>query len=100
MVQIFLGIRYVYGLNPYQPAKRLLELSRYRPGPRQYFRDDEIRWAEIWVPATDEHLWKRLSRGSGAQLQPGAELGAELEPGSPPPPEPSPTADTAPGPTV
>lgn len=87
MVQVFLGIRHVYGLNPYQPAKSLLELSRYWPGPRQYFRDDEIRWAEIWVPATDEHLWRKLSRGSGAGLEPGA----ELEPGSPPHPGPSPT---------
>jgi hypothetical protein len=70
MVQIFLGIRYVYGLNPHMPAKGPLDPSRYWPGPRQYFRDDEIRWAEIWVPATHKRIWEALSRWSGTGTQP------------------------------
>jgi hypothetical protein len=61
MVQVFLGVRYTYGVNPYEPAKGLFEVSRYWPGPRRYFRDDEIRWAEIWVPFTQKHIWEALS---------------------------------------
>jgi hypothetical protein len=72
MTQVMLGVHYSYGVNPYRSGRSLLDLARYWPGQRQYFRDDEVRWAEIWVPTVDKHYWEGLARqlaglGSGVQ---------------------------------
>jgi hypothetical protein len=61
MIQVFLGVNYVYGVNPYEPAKGFTEPSGYQPGPRQYVRDDKVRWVELWVPATQKHLWEAIA---------------------------------------
>src|SRR6202000_3310127 len=80
MAQLFLGARYTYGINPYEPAKGITELSRYWPGPRQYFRDDEISWAELWGPATQKTIWEEIRRWCWARAAAARQPGPPLAP--------------------